>query len=89
MEKNFGLYEASMADECFMTATPFCLLPVTTINGLPIGNRKIGQITQILHDQWSENVGVDIYKQIKGFSDECKTLNSQQPTPYQFVSSDD
>ena len=45
----------------------------------------MGQITRLIHDKWSENVGLDIFKQIREFSAECKELNSQQPTPYQFV----
>lgn len=85
VEKNFGLYEAMTADESFMTATPFCLLPVTAVNGVKVGTGKMGQITRLIHDKWSENVGLDIFKQIREFSAECKELNSQQPTPYQFV----
>ena len=88
-EMNFGLYEASTADESFMTATPFCLLPVTSINGLKLGNGKMGPITKMLHDQWSKNVGLNIFDQIKMFSREVSSLNSSQPTPYQFRKTDD
>ena len=87
-ECNFGLYEATTADESFMTATPFCLLPVTAINGLKIGTGAMGPITQKLHDKWSENTGVNIFQQIREFSAECKQSNSKQPTPYQFLSDD-
>ena len=72
-----------------MTATPFCLLPVTKINGLNIGNGKLGPITQKLHDQWSKNVGLDIFKQIKDYSKECIKLQNDQPTPYVFKKSED
>ena len=54
-----------MADEAFMTGTPFCILPVTQINGIDIGNGKRGVMTNKLLNQWSKNVGVDIEKQIK------------------------
>jgi len=84
IEKNIETYDAYTADESFMTATPFCLLPVTKINGLDIGNGKLGPITQKLHDQWSKNVGLDIFKQIKDYSKECINLNKDQPTPYVF-----
>ena len=84
IEKNIETYDAYTADESFMTATPFCLLPVTKINGLDIGNGKLGPITQKLHDQWSKNVGLDIFKQIKDYSKECTNLNKDQPTPYVF-----
>jgi branched-chain amino acid aminotransferase len=67
-----------------MTATPFCLLPVTKFNGLPIGSGKLGPITQRIHDQWSQNVGMDIFQQIRDYSLECQNLNKDQPTPYVF-----
>ena len=89
IEKNLETYDAYTADESFMTATPFCLLPVTKFNGLKIGDGKLGKITQKLHDQWSKNVGLDIFKQIKDYSLECKKLNDNQPTPYVFSNSDD
>jgi|TARA_B110000444_G_scaffold193947_1_gene184186 branched-chain amino acid aminotransferase len=89
VEKNLETYDAYTADESFMTATPFCLLPVTKFNGLNIGSGKLGEITQKLHDQWSKNVGMDIFKQIRDYSSECKKLNNNQPTPYVFSQSDD
>ena len=89
IEKNLETYDAYTADESFMTATPFCLLPVTKFNGLKIGDGKLGKITQKLHDQWSKNVGLDIFKQIKDYSLECRKLNDNQPTPYVFSKSDD
>ena len=52
-------------------------------------NGKMGEITQKIHDQWSNNVGVDIFQQIRDFSKECKVLNKDQPTPYQFTKSDE
>ncbi len=89
IEKNLETYDAYTADESFMTATPFCLLPVTKFNGLNIGDGKLGKITRQLHDQWSKNVGLDIFKQIKNYSLECKKLNNNQPTPYVFSKPDD
>jgi len=64
-------------------------LPVFTFNGLKIGKGKMGQITQKIHDRWSENVGVDIFQQIRDYSEECKELNKDQPTPYVFKAIDD
>jgi len=84
IEKNLEIYDAYTSDECFMTATPFCLLPVFTFNGLKIGDGKMGAVTQKIHDQWSKNVGLNIFQQIRDYSDECKILNKDQPTPYQF-----
>jgi branched-chain amino acid aminotransferase len=89
VEKNLETYDAYTADESFMTATPFCLLPVTRFNGSKIGNGKIGKITQKLHDQWSKNVGIDIFQQIRDYSKECQTLDKNQPTPYVFTSNNE
>ncbi len=89
VEKNLETYDAYTADESFMTATPFCLLPVTHFNGSKVGDGKMGKITQKLHDQWSKNVGVNIFQQIRDYSTECQALNKDQPTPYQFTRSDD
>ena len=84
IEKNLETYDAYTADEAFMTATPFCLLPMCRFNGLDIGDGKMGDITKKIHDQWSENVGLDIFQQIRDYSEECKDLNKNQPTPYVF-----
>ena len=69
-----------------MTGTPFCLLPVTSLNTLAIGDGKMGKITQSLLDQWSKNVGVDIKKQIVDYSQEVEALKTNAPSPYQFKS---
>ena len=66
IEKNIEPYDVYDADESFMTGTPFCIIPVTSLNGIIIGDKIIGSVTQRLIDQWSKNVGVDIIKQIKG-----------------------
>ena len=80
LEKDFDLYDVYTADESFMTGTPFCMLPVTSINSIPIGNGKRGPIFSKLLSKWSQNVGVDIEGQIKKWN----TLKNDGPTPYQF-----
>jgi len=67
-----------------MTGTPFCLLPVTGLNGAAIGDGKPGRITEMLLERWSDNVGVDVVKQIKAFNAELKSSKAA-PTPYRFV----
>lgn len=81
IEKNIDVYDVVNADEAFMTGTPFCILPVTSITGDKIGTGKMGDITSQLIQKWSENVGVDIISQIKGWS---KASDSNAPTPYSF-----
>ena len=63
-----------------MTSTPFCFLLVTHFNGSKVGNGKTSSITEQLHDQWSKNVGVYIFQQIRDYFTECQALNKYQPT---------
>jgi len=84
IEKNIVPYDVYTADEAFMTGTPFSILPVTQLNCKDIGDAKMGKVTKLLLDTWSENVGVDIVKQIQDYSKECKQLVGDAPTPYQF-----
>ena len=85
LEKNIEQYDVYTADEAFMTGTPFCILPVTSLNGVPIGKGGIGKTTKRLLEKWGENVGVDIISQIKGFNKETEGLKGAAgPTPYRF-----
>ena len=85
-ETNIEPYDVYTADEAFMTGTPFCMLPVTSLNGLPIGAGHVGQIFTALIDKWGENTGTNIVKQIKEWNaeDALKDTNTDAPTPYQF-----
>ena len=83
VERNFGVYDVMQADEAFMTGTPFCMLPVTRINNVPLDDGRMGSVTRRLLDQWGQNVGLDIEAQIKAFSAQVKELRSA-PSPYQF-----
>ena len=88
IETNLTESDVYEADEAFMTATPFCMLPVTKINGRNIGSGKRGKITNELLSLWSEKVGVDIEKQIKEFNYMSRNNVSNGTTPYQFGNSD-
>jgi len=65
VEENIEPYDVYDADEAFITGTPFCMLPVTSLNGIQIGDGKPGIMYGALLDMWSKNVGVDIQKQIQ------------------------
>ena len=82
-EKNFEPYDVYAADEAFMTGTPFCMLPVTSLNGLKIGDGIRGKIFNKLLSKWSENVGLDIELQIKNW-DKKNKKNISGITPYKF-----
>ena len=77
------MYDIYDADEAFMTGTPFCMLPVTSINNIPINERNVGNIFSKLIKQWSTNTNVNIVKQIKEWNAETNT-QSTAPTPYSF-----
>ena len=84
IEKNIEPYDVYTADEAFMTGTPFCILPVTSLNGVQIGNGKMAPVTRMLLDKWSQNVGVDIVAQIKEFNKSMQKGKTNAPTPYSF-----
>jgi hypothetical protein len=59
------------------------MLPVTSLNGITIGDGKVGKIFQSLLDKWSNNVGVDIKNQIQTWNGKSSSTGT---TPYQFRS---
>lgn len=79
-ERNIEPYDVYTADEAFMTGTPFCMLPVTSLNGISIGQGSVGPIFESLLKQWSENTQVNIPEQIQKWGSNTVT----GPTPYQF-----
>ncbi|MGE0537490.1 MAG: aminotransferase class IV [Pirellulales bacterium] len=64
VERDVQVYSAINADEALVTSTPYCLLPVTKVNGVPIGDGSPGPIFRALQAAWSKRVGLDIEKQI-------------------------
>ncbi len=56
-------YDLYTADELFFTSTPYCIMPATRFNGLPVGDGRVGPVTRQLLDAWSKLVGVDIVRQ--------------------------
>jgi len=74
------LYDLYQADEMFFTATPFCALPVVSINGQKIGDGKPGPIYNDILEIWSEDVGVDIKAQIQEWDKGAKP----GPSAYKF-----
>ena len=83
-EKNIEPYDVYDAEEAFMTGTPFCILPTTSLNGLEIGTGKMGKLTNLLLEKWSKNVNLDIKGQIIEYGKEVSHLNKNSPSPYQF-----
>ncbi len=84
-EKNIELYDVVNADEAFYTSTPACIYPCTKINGQPIGDGRIGTMTQKLIGDWSTDVGVDIVDQTRRYAQRAQhTTLSEGATMYRF-----
>jgi branched-chain amino acid aminotransferase len=69
-EQDLVLYDLLNADEAFFTATPFCIMPITSVFGRPIGNGKPGEMTLEFIKLWGKDVGVDIVGQIEKWHEE-------------------
>lgn len=85
VEKNIEPYDVYTADEAFMTGTPFCMLPVTALNGNVIGAGKAGDVFGKLIRLWGQKTGVGIVEQIQSWDNtHGTTAGGDAPTPYRF-----
>ncbi|MCC7420050.1 MAG: aminotransferase class IV [Planctomycetaceae bacterium] len=64
VERDFQVHDVVNADEAFTCSTPYCMLPVTKINGLTIGGVTPGPMFKRLMQAWNDAVGLDIGRQI-------------------------
>ncbi len=62
-EGDYCSADVYVADEAFISGTRYCLLPVSTFNGLTLGDGVPGVVTRKLFAAWSERVGMDFVKQ--------------------------
>ena len=63
-ERDLDLYDATTADEVFLTSTSLCICPVSSFNGAKIAGGKVpGPITSRLLEAYSKSVGCDIVGQ--------------------------
>jgi branched-subunit amino acid aminotransferase/4-amino-4-deoxychorismate lyase len=67
-ERNLTPRDVAAADEVWLSSTPFCLLPVTALEGKPIGNGRPGEVFRTLLADWSTEVGTDIAAQATRFA---------------------
>lgn len=78
-ERPFQPYDMWSASEAFLTSTPHCALPVTRLNGRPIGSGQPGPIYRRLLTAWSELVELDIAAQMTaGASERIAEFNAKQ-----------
>jgi len=66
VERDSQVYSVMNADEAFLASTPFCLMPVTKVNGVEIADGKPGPLFQRLIEAWSQKVGLNVLGQIVG-----------------------
>jgi branched-chain amino acid aminotransferase len=64
VERDIQVHSVMNADEAFLSSTPYCLMPVTKINGVALGDGKPGPHYRRLLTAWSEAVGMDIARQV-------------------------
>ncbi|MDE0142232.1 MAG: aminotransferase class IV [Caldilineaceae bacterium] len=63
---DFQPYDIYTADEAFFTSTPYCIMPATKFNGLPVGDGAVGPVALQLLQAWSDLVALDIIAQAQG-----------------------
>jgi branched-chain amino acid aminotransferase len=66
--RRLSLAEVAGAEEVLLSSTPWCLLPVTRLNGRPIAGGAPGPVFQRLLAAWSQWVGTDIAGQAQRFA---------------------
>ncbi len=62
--RDLQLYDLVCADEAMLCSTPYCLVPISHVNGQLIGSGQPGPVFQRLISAWSDRVGLDIIGQI-------------------------
>lgn len=64
IEGDIDLFDAYVADECFITSTSFCICPVRSINGNRMGETAVpGPVTKKLMDAYVKFVNFDWVQQ--------------------------
>jgi branched-chain amino acid aminotransferase len=63
-ERDIQVHSVVNAEEAWTVTTPYCMAPVTRVNGIPIGNGRPGPLYRRLMEAWSKRVGVPIEAQI-------------------------
>jgi branched-chain amino acid aminotransferase len=65
-ERDLQTLDALTADEAFVASTPYCMAPVTRINGTTIGDGTPGPIFERILAEFNEEAGLDIRAQFTG-----------------------
>ena len=63
-ETDLDLYDAFTSDECFLTSTSLCMVPVSSVNGRPIGVAEVpGPVTARLIEAYKRLLDFDFVAQ--------------------------
>jgi branched-chain amino acid aminotransferase len=68
-ETNLQPYDLMVADEAFVTASSYNMLPVVRFEGRPVGEGNVGPVYGRLLNTWCEQVGVDFAQQARALRD--------------------
>ena len=78
-EGTYTTYDVYTAQEAFLTTNSFGILPITSLNGLPIGDGKVGPMTRRLIAAWTELTECDFVAQaLKHLPNDERTQLEQQ-----------
>ena len=88
IETNLNAYDASTADEAFVTSTAFTLMPCVKVNGCVLGDCTTGPITKKIIQAWNELVGLDFIAQAKEYLKEIGADGYKGTTTYRFAKKD-
>ena len=63
-ETDLDLFDAFTCDECFLTSTSLCMVPVSSINGRPVGGGEVpGPVTARLMEAYRRLLDFDFVAQ--------------------------
>ncbi len=79
IEQNLQPYDLYTADEAFITTTSYCILPVSELNGAPIGEAVPGPVTQRLTEAWNGVAGLDVAEQMRRYAGLAGPTRAAQP----------
>ncbi len=64
-ERDLQLHDLVTADEAFLATTPYCMAPVTRVNGIGMGSAT-GPVFERILAEWSSEAGLDVRAQVLG-----------------------
>jgi branched-chain amino acid aminotransferase len=77
-EGTYTTYDVYNAEEAFLTTNSFGILPIVSLNGLPIGTGTVGPLTRRLMEAWRELVGMDFVAQALRHLPEAERMGLEQ-----------